>query len=177
MSMIREGRVWAFGDRVGIETISPLKYMYEPADRGRRCLEQADPAFGANVRSGDLLIAGALFGHGPGHDHANLAIKEAGIVGVIAHSFGPQFFRHSIDHGLLIAECSDILQIAASGDIVRIDFSTGNLHNLSRGTSARARVPKGPAAEIVAAGGLMPFIRAQLADGFRSGSGPTKCIS
>jgi len=162
MSMIKEGQVWAFGHRIGIETISPLRYMFEPEGRGRHCLEQSDPTFGSRVQPGDLLVAGDLFGHGPGHDHANLAIKESGIVGVIAQSFAPQFFRHSIDHGLLVAECGDILDIAGTGDRLRIDFGTGALINLTRNITARAEVPKGLPADIVAMGGLMPFIKAEL---------------
>lgn len=67
----------------------PLRYMLSPEGRGRDCLELIDPDFAAAEKSGDLIVAGALFGHGhsPGHDHAVLAIREAGIARVVARSF------------------------------------------------------------------------------------------
>lgn len=160
--LVREGAVWVFGDRVGVETISPLRYMFDATDRARDCLADLDPRFGAEVGSGDILVAGTLFGHGPGHDHANIALVETGIGGIVAASFAPQFFRHSIDHGLLVAECPGILDLVARGDRLRVDFAGGAVENLTTGRSAQARVPEGPAREIVAKGGLIPFIREEM---------------
>jgi 3-isopropylmalate/(R)-2-methylmalate dehydratase small subunit len=160
-SLVRSGRVWVFGDRVGVETISPLKYMFDTEHRARDCLAEVDPEFGRQVNPGDIVVTGALFGHGPGHDHANIAMAETGIGGIVARSFAPQFFRHSIDHGLLVAECPEILEITSAGDELRVDFAAGEIENLSTGATARAQVPQGPAAEIVLAGGLIPFIEAQ----------------
>jgi 3-isopropylmalate/(R)-2-methylmalate dehydratase small subunit len=162
VDLVREGTVWAFGDRVSVEAISPLRYMFATADRARDCLADVDPRFGREVGRGDLVVAGALFGHGPGHDHANIALVETGIGGVVATSFAPQFFRHSIDHGLLVAECPTILEIAAAGDRLRVDFAAGTVENLADGRRAEARVPEGPAREIVAKGGLIPFIREEM---------------
>ena len=160
--MVREGSAWIFGDRVSVETISPLKYMFDTADRALACLADADPRFAPEVEAGDILVAGELFGHGPGHDHANIALVETGVGGIVAASFAPQFFRHSIDHGLLVAECPEILGIAAAGDRLRVDFAYGLVENLTTGIRAEARVPEGPAREIVAKGGLIPFIREEM---------------
>jgi 3-isopropylmalate dehydratase small subunit len=162
VQLVQEGRVWAFGERIGIETISPIKFLFTSENRGRDCLADADPEFGRRVEPGDILVAGTLFGHGPGHDHANLALKETGVGGVVATSFAPQFFRHSIDHGLLVAECPAILDIAAAGDRLRVDFGSGAIENLTSGATATGKVPEGPALDVVLAGGLVPFIRAEL---------------
>ncbi len=164
MKMVREGPVWIFGDRIGVEAISPLRYMLNPENRAKRCLAQIAPDFGSQVREGDILVAGRLFGHGPGHDHANLALKETGIAGVVAHSIAPQFFRHSIDHGLLVAECAGILQLVGPGCRLRVDFESGRVENLESGATAIATVPAGPALEIVRAGGLIPFLGRRLSD-------------
>lgn len=160
---VREGRAWVFGDRIAVESISPLKYMFSPQGRAEHCLEAIDPDFGSRVEDGDLLVAGHLFGHGPGHDHANLALKEAGIGGVVARSIAPQFLRHSIDHGLLVAECPEILEIASPGGRLRVDFGEGLVENLDSGARAAAVVPTGPAREIVELGGLLPYLRRELA--------------
>jgi 3-isopropylmalate/(R)-2-methylmalate dehydratase small subunit len=164
-SWVRRGRVWAFGDDVGIEAISPLRYMLSPEGRGRHCLEFVDPAFAAAEKDGDLIVAGRLFGHGPGHDHAILAIKEAGIAGVIATSFAPQLLRHAVGHGLLVVTAPGAPDRIAAGDEVEVDFETGEIADLTNGSRLSGRVPEGPAREVVAAGGLIPFIRARAARG------------
>jgi 3-isopropylmalate/(R)-2-methylmalate dehydratase small subunit len=161
-ALVQEGNVWAFGERIGVETISPLKFLFTSENRGRDCLADEDPEFGRRVEPGDILVAGALFGHGPGHDHANLALVESGIGGVVATSFAPQFFRHSIDHGLLVAECPEILAIAGAGERLRVDFGSGAIENLTTGATATGKVPEGPALDVVMAGGLVPFIREEL---------------
>lgn len=162
MDMIQRGKAWILGDRIGIESISPLRFMLDPKDRGLRCLESVDPLFGPNVQPGDILLAGKHFGHGPGHDHAILAIKESGIGGVIAHSFAPQFFRHAVDHGLLIAEYPHINAAASPGDLIEMDFASGTFTNQTRGTTGTALVPQGPANEILMCGGLIPYLQRQL---------------
>ena len=156
----RRGRVWRFGDDIGIESISPLRYMLSPDGRGRHCLEFIDREFAAADKDGDLLVAGRLFGHGPGHDHAVLAIKEAGIAGVLAESFAPQFFRHAVGHGLLVAWARGLPDAISAGDDVEFDFETGRGTDLTTGAALAGEVPQGPARQVVAAGGLIPFIRA-----------------
>ena len=160
---VRTGRVWRFGEAVSIEAISPLRYMLSPQGRGRACLAQLDAAFAAAEKDGDLIVAGRMFGHGPGHDHAVLAIKEAGIAGVVATSFAPQFFRHAIGHGLLVARCPAQLHESFAGPELRVDFLEGSAVDCGTGNRWAVDVPGGPARDIVAAGGLVPFLRNRLA--------------
>lgn len=160
--MNREGIAWCFGDAIGVDAISPLRFMLDPRGRGERCLEMVDPTFAAASKEGDLLVAGEMFGHGPGHDHSVLALREAGIAGVIARGFAPQFFRHAVGHGLLVAESPRILDEVQPGDRLRFDFAIGEGTNLRSGARIVARVPTGPAHAILAAGGLVPYLRARL---------------
>jgi 3-isopropylmalate/(R)-2-methylmalate dehydratase small subunit len=159
---LRSGRAWRFGDDVSIEQISPLRYMLAPKGRGRACMKSLRPDFAEADKDGDLIVAGRMFGHGPGHDHAILAIREAGIVGVVATSFAPQFFRHAIGHGLLVAQCAQAADMADDGDEVSVDFDAGRGTNVTTGVEFTAVVPEGPAREIIAAGGLVPFLKATL---------------
>lgn len=161
---VRSGRVWRFEDDVSIEEISPLRYMTSPEGRGRACLKRLDPEFAAAEKHDDLLVAGRMFGHGPGHDHAILALREAGVGGVVARSFAPQFFRHAIGHGLLVAQCPEILDLVSAGDQLSVDFDTGRGSNLTTGAAFGADVPRGAPRDIIAAGGLVPFLRARLAE-------------
>lgn len=156
------GRVWVFGDRVSIEYISPLRYMFQPEGRGAACLKFLDREFAAADKQGDLIVAGSHFGQGPGHDHAVLAIREAGIAGIVARSFGPQFLRHSVVHALPVATCDDILERVSPGQTLAMDFSTGAGCNTDTGMPVRATVPEGIAAEILRGGGLIPYLRGVL---------------
>jgi 3-isopropylmalate dehydratase small subunit len=154
--------VWRFGDAISVEAISPLRYMLSPVGRGRNCLASVDRGFAEAEKDGDLIVAGRNFGHGPGHDHAVLALREAGIAGVVAVSFAPQFYRHAIGHGLLVARCPTELPDALTGPRLRVEFEHGHAMEESSGRQWRLTVPTGPAREIVAAGGLIPFLRTRL---------------
>src|SRR6185312_5937935 len=90
-------------------------------------------------------------------------LKEAGVGGIVARSIAPQFLRHSIDHGLLVAECPEILGVASPVCRLRVDFGEGLVENLDSGVRAAAVVPTGPAREIVELGGLLPYLRRELA--------------
>lgn len=161
MTMLH-GTAWVFGDRIGIEDISPLRFMLDTAERAAHCLERIDGEFAKVVRPGDIIVAGSLFGLGPGHDHAILALKETGIAMIVARSFGFQFYRHAIDHGLAVRE-GDVFGHVESGEPVVVDTSRNMLTVPSTGHDFPLKAPEGPAADILAAGGLMPFLRRTLA--------------
>lgn len=160
--LVREGRVWLFGDGIRIDSISPFRYMFDPRGRARNCLAAEDPEFGPNVAPGDILVAGRMFGRGLSHDHANVALRETGIGGIVARSLATQFLRNSVNYGLLVAECDQIGELAEPGMPLRVDFSTGEIEDPRSGRTLRGRVPSGPAAEIVAAGGLIPYLANEL---------------
>lgn len=150
--------MWKFGDRVRIDSISPFRYMFDSRGRARTCLAAEDPEFGENVAPGDIVVAGRMFGHGLSHDHANVALRETEIGGIVARSFAAQFLRNSINYGLLVAECDQILDLAVPGEVLRVDFATGLVEDPRSRETLTATVPSGPAADIVAAGGLVPFL-------------------
>lgn len=81
---------------------------------------------------------------------------------MIAHSFAPQFFRHAIGHGLLIAEYEQAGSTASTGELVSVDFATGRFTNDTRRMSATAVVPQGPAYGILVCGGLLPYLQREL---------------
>jgi 3-isopropylmalate dehydratase small subunit len=156
------GRVWRFGDSVGIESISPLRYVLSPRGRGGACLASVDPEFAAEEKNGDLIVAGTMFGIGPGHDHAVLAIKESGVFGVVASSFAPQFLPHAVGHGRPVARVAPGLAEEMSGTSLEVDFRGGRAEDPVTGQTWDLPVPGGPAREIIDAGGLVPYLRARL---------------
>jgi len=78
--------------------------------------------------------------------------------GIVAISFGRQFFRNCINNGMPAAECE--LAGVTDGDEIEMDLAGGRVAVVSRGIVRE--VPPLPAEvqAILAAGGLIPFLKA-----------------
>ncbi len=63
------------------------------------------PDFAAQVKLGDLIVAGRNFGCGSSREEAPALLKRLGIGLVIAEGFSRLFFRNSINIGLPLLEC------------------------------------------------------------------------
>jgi len=66
--------------------------------------EDLDPGIAARLE-GSIIIAGKNFGCGSSREQAAIALKEAGVKGVIAPKFARIFFRNAINIGLPLIEC------------------------------------------------------------------------
>ena len=80
--VIHRARVWVFGDDLDTDAIAPSQYLMRDPDQGaRHCLEDVDPTFASNVRTGDAFVAGTYelaFEAGAYFDAAGLAAGGAG---------------------------------------------------------------------------------------------------
>jgi 3-isopropylmalate dehydratase small subunit len=161
-----EGTVFRFGDNIDTDLIIPARYLNtsDPAELARHCMEDADPTFAARVQPGDIIVAGANFGCGSSREHAPVAIKAAGVACVIARSFARIFYRNAFNIGLPILECPEAEAIAP-GSRVRVDLGTGRITVVDAGAEYRARPVPPFMQEIIAAGGLIPYVKARLAGG------------
>lgn len=83
--------------------------------------EDLDPALAKNLR-GAVIVAGKNFGCGSSREQAAIALKEAGVVAVVAPSFARIFFRNAINIGLPLIE-ADVL--CTNGRQVAFDLSAG----------------------------------------------------
>ena len=163
MQFKTKGRALKFGDNLNVDFICSTKYLTAPREEwAKHCMEALDPDFPKKVSRGDVIVAGDGFGCGLGHAQANIALKDCGVAGIIAKSFGTQFFRQCIDNALPIIECEDILEFVSEGDLVEVDFETGEIKNLTTAATRAGKVPEGPPMEILKAGGLIPFITSEL---------------
>jgi len=159
-----KGKAWKFGDDVNTDEIIPARYLnsIDPQELAAHCMEDADPGFAGKVRAGDVLVGGANFGCGSSREHAPIAIKAAGVSCVIAKTFARIFFRNCINTGLPILTCPAAAAEIESGDEIEIDLATGTVRNLTRGTEyATAPFPQ-EMQDIIAAGGLMNFVKQSL---------------
>ena len=165
--MLIHGKVHKYGDHVDTDVIIPARYLAssDPDELASHCMEDLDPEFLGQVKPGDIIVAGRNFGCGSSREHAPLAIKTAGIGAVIAHSFARIFYRNALNIGLPIIECPAAAAAVQGGDEVEVDLAGGVVRDLTRGEEFSFPPLTGPAAELVAAGGLKPLVRKRLSAG------------
>ena len=100
-----------------------------------------------------------LFRSGSSREHAPIAIKEAGISCVIAHSFARIFYRNSINIGLPILESPEAAEKIKEGDEVTVELDSGTINNLTSGETYQAAPFPPFMREIMDKGGLIPYVQ------------------
>lgn len=159
------GKVWKFGADIDTDRIIPARYLNtsDPVELAKHCMEDADPAFATKVAAGDMIVAEKNFGCGSSREHAPIAIKAAGVSCVIARSFARIFYRNSFNMGLPILECDEVVDTAGQGDTLEVDMDTGEIKNVTKGLSFKARPIPPFMQELINAGGLMESIKKKVA--------------
>ena len=160
-----EGAAHVYGDNVDTDVIIPARYLTttEPEELAAHCMEDLDPEFVSRVRAGDVIVGGRNFGSGSSREHAPIAIRASGVGAIAAESFARIFYRNSINVGLPIVECREMVEATKDGDTLEVDLTTGEITNLTQGFSAQAVPFPAFMQSIIAAGGLVPYLRDKLA--------------
>ena len=158
------GRAWKFGDNIDTDAIIPARYLNttDPQELAGHCMEDADPDFVKKLRPNDVIVGGANFGCGSSREHAPISIKAAGVSCVIARTFARIFFRNSINIGLPILPCPEAADDIQTGDELDIDLATGRIVNVTRDRTYTTEPFPEQMREIIAAGGLMKFVKESL---------------
>ena len=157
------GRAWFFGDDIDTDVLAPGLYMKGSMEElASHCLETVDAEFAPGVKSGDVMIAGANFGIGSSREQAAQALKILGVKAVVAKSFGGIFYRNALNFGLLAVVSDKDIQ-ASEGDQVIVDGEGGKISNLTSGQSWDCEPVPPHLLEMIAAGGLVPWLEKRLA--------------
>ena len=106
-----------------------------------------------------ILVAGRNFGCGSSREHAPSAILGCGVKVVIARSFARIFYRNAVNIGLPVLICEEAVLASADGQQIEVDLSAGHIHNLTTGETFQAEPLDPFVARIVAAGGIIEYIR------------------
>ena len=161
------GKVFKYGDNVDTDVIIPARYLNSPSaqELAKHCMEDIDTAFATTVQAGDIMVGGANFGCGSSREHAPMAIQASGIRCVIAASFARIFYRNSINIGFPILECPAAAAAINNGDQVSVDFATGIIQDETTGESFQAVAFPAFIEKIIAAGGLLPYLKARQDNG------------
>ena len=159
------GKAWRYGDNVDTDVIIPARYLtaHDEATLAAHAMEDLDPTFASNVRPGDVVVAGANFGSGSSREHAAIALKAAGVGGVVAASFARIFYRNAINTGLPILVSPDAVAGISPDDDVELDVERAMVRNLSTGAEFAAEPMPEFVMDIARAGGLVGWVREKVA--------------
>jgi 3-isopropylmalate dehydratase small subunit len=152
-------KLFIYGDHVDTDRIIAGKYT-KTLDRkllAQHVLEDLDPFFAQTVQNGDAIIAGKNFGCGSSREQAPLALKSSGIGLIIARSFARIFFRNAINVGLPVMELPE--HTMTQDSILSVDMARGEVIDHSQDRIYWAEPLPSFVQEIMAAGGLVEFLR------------------
>lgn len=155
-----KGTVFKYGDNVDTDVIIPARYLNssDAAELAKHCMEDIDREFVHKVKKGDIIVADKNFGCGSSREHAPLAIKAAGVSCVIAETFARIFYRNAINIGLPIIECPEAAKGIEAGDEVCVDFDSGIILNITKGTEFKGQAFPEFMQKIIASEGLINYI-------------------
>lgn len=156
------GRAHRFNpnDDINTDYIISGRYKFRIDDMNelaKHVMEDIAPAFAAEVRPGDLIVAGRNFGCGSSREQAPRALRAAGVHAVVAKSFARIFYRSSFNVGLPLIECET--DWIPAGDIIEVDLDSGEVVSVGSGRRARASPIPPTMQTLLDDGGLIPHIR------------------
>ena len=154
-----EGKVWKFGDDINTDLIIPGFAIFLPrAEQPRHCFSANRPGWADEVKPGDVLVAGRNFGVGSARPIGDVFLQLA-MSGIVAESFNGLGLRNCINVGLPVLPCKGIVDAFEEGDVAEVDWSTGAVRNVTKGSTLQGQpVPKS-LQDIVAAGGVEAVLR------------------
>jgi len=159
--MLFDGKVIKYADNVDTDVIIPARYLNTPdaKELSLHCMEDIDKDFVKKAENGDVIVAGWNFGCGSSREHAPLVIKTCGIGCVIAKSFARIFYRNAINIGLPILECEEAAEEIKETDVVKVDFDTGVITNVTTNKSYVAQPFPPFIQNIIKNGGLLKALK------------------
>jgi 3-isopropylmalate dehydratase small subunit len=159
-----KGKVHKFGDDVNTDEIIPARYLNtsDPMELAKHAMEDADPEFVNKMQPGDFIVAGKNFGCGSSREHAPIALKAAGVSGVIAGSFARIFYRNAFNMGLAIFESPEAAAALQNGQEISVNMDTGVITDLATGKIYSSQPIPPFMQQLLAAGGLMAFVKKHL---------------
>lgn len=164
--MILRGRAVVIPEaNVDTDVLFPGEFLnvQDPEKMKEHLFEGYDPALREQLDGDTVLLTGENFGAGSSREHCPLAMKHSGIRCVVGKSFARIFFRNCVNLGLPILACPGAAQAGRPGSIVRVDTDSGEIE--VDGQRFQAEPLHDFMHGLVAAGGLVPWTREQLAEG------------
>lgn len=159
--IILKGKAHKYGSNINTDEIIPARYLNtsDHTELAKHCMEDLDADFMKKISAGDFIVAETNFGCGSSREHAPIAIKAAGLSGVIARSYARIFFRNSINIGLPILESDEAVAKIKTGDALEVNLAKGEIKNVTSGETYKAQAFPEFMQEIIRKGGLLEYIK------------------
>jgi 3-isopropylmalate/(R)-2-methylmalate dehydratase small subunit len=159
--MILKGTAIKLGDNINTDLIISGRYKFSITDikeLSKHIMEDIDPEFQRKIIPGQsIIVAGKNFGMGSSREQAPLAIKEAGIVAVLALGFARIFYRNAFNIGLpLVKTDTDKIE---EGDSLDIDLDKGVVRNLTKNLAFKVKPLPGFMQELLREGGIVNYYK------------------
>lgn len=163
-----EGRAFVFGDHVsgdnGIIEFGVIRDFTKPFDEASlaaMCFSRVDPRFPAAFRPGDIVVAGRNFAH-HSHPQVAVALKAAGLACVVCESTETGLLRKCLNIGFPLVTCRGVTGLVREGQVLAVDLAEGRIANRHTGEELRTAPYSPRMLGMIAAGGLIPFLKAEL---------------
>ena len=163
MSLMIEGKVWKFGDDINTDYMAPGFVRNQPWDVVKKSILHIHPDFTAGFQPGDVIVAGENFGCGSSREAAPANLKRMQVGCVVAESFGRIFLRSSIAIAFPVLICRGVSKAFEENDELELNFDTSLARNRTRGTELQGTPLPPELVRIIAAGGMMAFLKQQAA--------------
>lgn len=153
-------RVWKFGADVDTDQIVPGRfapYMRPDADVGTAAFIEARPDFNKLAQPGDIIVATSNFGCGSSREYAVEALRRRQVGAIVALGFARIFYRNALNLGIPLFEAPEIVANLKEGDEITLDL----VHSRIIAGATVYALPVLPyfAREILAAGGIVPYVK------------------
>jgi 3-isopropylmalate/(R)-2-methylmalate dehydratase small subunit len=153
------GKVWKFGSDINTDLVIPNFAIYmSRKEQPQHCFVANRPGWVNEVKPGDILIAGSNFGVGSGRPIGDVFV-DLGVSAVVAESFNGLGLRNCINAGLPSLPCRGVLDAFDEGDIAEIDWGTGEVRNLTKGTVVMGQALPQELQTIVEVGGVEVMLK------------------
>jgi 3-isopropylmalate/(R)-2-methylmalate dehydratase small subunit len=162
--LIRRGTCHVLGDNVSLDDgIIPARFatqrVTDPRELVPHLFESIDPELAQRLKPGDIVLAGSNFACGKPRLQGFIAMGALDLA-IVCMSMPYKMLRRSVARAIpVITDGPAPQSIAATGDEIEIDFTTGAVWNLTR--DIRATVPPMPPIlrDIVANGGMQAMLK------------------
>jgi homoaconitate hydratase family protein/3-isopropylmalate dehydratase small subunit len=155
-----EGRVWFIEeDNIDTDMIFHNRYLSitDVNEMGQYALDNLEgyEDFAQKAQPGDIIITQKNFGSGSSRQQAVDCFITLGINAILAESYGAIYERNAINAAMPILQYEDISPLKlATGDRIKVNFETGKVENVSKGTSMQAKPFSEVQMEIYQRGGI-----------------------
>jgi len=155
-----QGRVWVIKkDNIDTDMIFHNRYLSitDIDEMGQYTFDNLKgfEDFAKKAKPGDIVITGKNFGCGSSRQQAVDCFKSLGIQAIVAESFGAIYERNAINNAMPILTADEIIDEIKNGDEISIDFTTGEIIDITQNKKYMAKSFSKSQLEIYKRGGLL----------------------